>query len=286
MKKEDKEEIYGFMQKAITQICGYTPRAYIDGVVFTDDPPKNMQSSRIGTGLGNAAADGGTAETNRAGTFELDNREGTRIDKRRGEGEAADRDLLDNPLTLESIARDIDACTQCPLCKGRKHTVPGTGIKGAYVLVIGEGPGEEEDISGLPFVGKAGQLLDKMLIAINLDRKKNCFIANVVKCRPPRNRTPTFEEADKCLPFLERQIAVLSPRFILAMGRTAGQALLGISASLTSMRGRWYDRHGIPLLVTYHPSALLRDPTLKKYAWEDLKVFRARLEKECPDYKN
>jgi DNA polymerase len=143
--------------------------------------------------------------------------------------------------------------------------------------VVGEGPGADEDLSGRPFVGKAGQLLDKMLAAIGLYREKNCFIANVVKCRPPENREPLPEEAAACLPFLTRQIALLEPRIILCAGRIAAQTLLETGAPLGSLRGHWSDYKGIPLLPTYHPSALLRDEAKKRPAWEDLKVLRAKL---------
>ncbi|MDR2363863.1 MAG: uracil-DNA glycosylase, partial [Spirochaetaceae bacterium] len=138
-------------------------------------------------------------------------------------------------------------------------------------------PGADEDLTGRPFVGKAGQLLDRMLASIGLFRDKNCFIANVVKCRPPNNREPLPEEAAACLPFLSRQISLLKPRMILSAGRTAAQTLLETTASLGSLRGRFTEYKGIPLLPTYHPSALLRDESKKRPAWEDLKVLRAKL---------
>ncbi len=187
-------------------------------------------------------------------------------------------------LTLASIAQKIVSCTRCGLCRRRTNAVPGMGTEHPFVLVVGEGPGAEEDMQGLPFVGPAGKLLDKMLASISLDRRTNCYIANIVKCRPPNNRTPLPEEAEACIPFLEAQIHILKPKMILAAGRTAGQNLLKTDAPLSTLRGRFYDYSGIPLLVTYHPSALLRDESLKKPAWEDLKAFRAKLSETAPDY--
>ncbi|WP_304225595.1 uracil-DNA glycosylase family protein [Gracilinema caldarium] len=179
--------------------------------------------------------------------------------------------------SLERVAEDVRRCTACGLCQGRHNPVPGEGVEQPLVLVIGEGPGADEDSTGRPFVGRAGQLLDKMLMAINLDRNTNCFIANVVKCRPPNNRDPEPEEISACAPFLHRQLALLKPRAILTVGRVPTQALLGTSEGISRLRGRFFEYQGIPLLPTYHPSALLRDESLKRPAWEDLKQLRAFL---------
>jgi uracil-DNA glycosylase len=187
-------------------------------------------------------------------------------------------------LTFASIAQKIGSCTRCQLCRRRTNAVPGMGAERPAVLVVGEGPGAEEDMQGLPFVGPAGKLLDKMLAAICLDREQNCYIANIVKCRPPDNRTPLPEEADACISFLEAQIRLLKPKMILAAGRTAGQNLLKTDAPLSRLRGQFFDYNGIPLMVTYHPSALLRDESLKRPSWDDLKMFRARLEEIDPGY--
>ena len=145
------------------------------------------------------------------------------------------------------------------------------------VLVIGEGPGADEDASGRPFVGKAGQLLDRMLGAVDLSRETNCFIANVVKCRPPNNRDPLPEEIAACAPFLDRQLALLKPRMILCLGRVAMQSLLHTDAGIGRLRGKLTVYKEFSLLGTYHPSALLRDASLKRAAWEDLKVLRDHL---------
>jgi DNA polymerase len=179
--------------------------------------------------------------------------------------------------TLETVADEIRRCTACPLCGGRTQAVPGEGAERPLVLVVGEGPGAEEDASGRPFVGKAGQLLDRMLDAVALSRGTNCFIANTVKCRPPGNREPLPEETAACAPFLTRQISLLRPRVILTVGRTAAQFLLDTEAPLGRLRGSLAEYRGIPVLPTYHPSALLRDESKKRPAWEDLKVLRAKL---------
>ena len=142
---------------------------------------------------------------------------------------------------------------------------------------MGEAPGAEEDTSGLPFVGPAGRLLDKMLLSIGLSRETNCFIANVVKCRPPQNRDPADDEREACIPYLRRQIALLRPKAILCVGRVAADAILGSSEGVGRLRGYWREFEGIPVLVSYHPSAILREESLKRPAWEDLKVFRAKL---------
>ncbi len=188
--------------------------------------------------------------------------------------------------SLSDVAEKISTCKNCILGTTRIHTVPGEGVSEPYVMVIGEGPGEEEDNTGRPFVGKAGQLLDKMLASISLDRECNCYIANIVKCRPPHNRTPLPQEADACSGYLQAQIHIAKPKMILAMGRTAIQNLLHTTEGINALRGKFLDYNGIPLMATYHPSALLRDEQLKRPAWEDLKLFRAKLEEAFPDYKN
>jgi uracil-DNA glycosylase family 4 len=181
------------------------------------------------------------------------------------------------PAGLAEIAAQVAACTRCALHRGRRHAVPGEGVAHPLLLVVGEGPGAEEDASGRPFVGKAGQLLDRMLKAIKLERGANCFIANVVKCRPPGNRDPLPEESEACLPYLRAQIAALRPRAILAVGRVAAQALTGLTAGVGELRRRELAWEGIPLAVTYHPSAVLRDPSLRRPVWEDLQRLQAAL---------
>ena len=168
------------------------------------------------------------------------------------------------------LRQAVSSCTGCVLHEKRKQAVLGVGDERADWLIVGEGPGAEEDARGEPFVGQAGKLLDNMLSAIGLARGKNVYIANVVKCRPPGNRTPSTDEADSCAPFLDRQIALLQPRLIVALGKAAAHRLLGRDGTLASMRSNLHEYRGIPLIVTYHPAYLLRNMTDKRKTWEDL----------------
>ena len=179
---------------------------------------------------------------------------------------------------LASIGDAVAGCRRCRLCEGRTATVPGEGVPNPALMVIGEGPGAAEDRSGRPFVGPAGQYLDRWLAAIELDRRRNCFIANVVKCRPPGNRDPDPDEVAACMPYLARQIDLLRPRALLAVGRVAANHLLGVTRTLAEHRSGRYQHRGLPLFVTYHPSAVLRDPSLRAPVWEDLKKLRAFLD--------
>jgi uracil-DNA glycosylase family 4 len=173
------------------------------------------------------------------------------------------------------LKAEVSGCVQCSLHKSRTQTVFGVGDEQADWMLIGEAPGGEEDRLGDPFVGQAGKLLDNMLAAIGLSRTHNVYIANVLKCRPPGNRNPEPEEVAKCSPFLLRQIALVKPKLILAMGRFAAQTLLATDASIASLRGRVFQYAGVPTVVTYHPAYLLRNLPDKAKAWEDL-VFARR----------
>ena len=179
--------------------------------------------------------------------------------------------------TLGELSAKIMRCTRCGLARTRNNVVPGEGVPNPDVIVIGEAPGYDEDMQGRPFVGKAGMLLDKMLDAIQLDRKTNCFIANIVKCRPPENRNPFPDEQSLCFSFLEAQISILKPKMILCMGKVAIEKLIDQKISVTASHGQFFDYKGIPVMVTYHPSALLRNQELKRPAWEDLKKFKSKL---------
>ena len=177
---------------------------------------------------------------------------------------------------LAALAREAEGCEKCRLARGRTRVVFGTGDPDADLMFIGEGPGAEEDRQGLPFVGPAGELLDKIIQAIGLGREQ-VYIANVVKCRPPGNRDPQPDEAAACRPFLRRQIELVQPRVIVALGRVAAQALLGTDQPLGRMRGRWFSVQGVPTMVTYHPAALLRNRAWKRPTWEDMQAVRDRL---------
>jgi DNA polymerase len=180
----------------------------------------------------------------------------------------------------KELREAVRACTACVLCKQRKQAVFGVGNESAPWLFVGEGPGADEDELGDPFVGQAGRLLDSMLAAIGIARGREAYIANVVKCRPPGNRTPTPEEAQACAPFLDRQIELVAPKLIVALGKSAAIRFLETEASLASLRGRVHRYRGIPVVVTYHPAYLLRSLPEKAKAWEDL-VFARRLLREA-----
>ena len=180
-------------------------------------------------------------------------------------------------ISWDELNRQIESCQACPLCRGIHHKVPGQGNSRARLMLIGEGPGRDEDEQGLAFVGAAGQLLTRMLAAIHLSRDE-VYICNVVKCRPPQNRTPLPEEAAACLPFLRMQFALVRPQVILLLGATPGRAVLGDSFRVTRDRGRFVKKGNVWILPTYHPAALLRDETKKRDAWQDLKLVRAKLD--------
>ena len=179
-------------------------------------------------------------------------------------------------ISWDALHAQIEGCEKCGLCRGIRNKVPGQGNRKAPLMLIGEGPGEVEDREGLAFVGPAGQLLTRMLKAIGLEREQ-VFICNIVKCRPPHNRQPLPEEAEACKGFLRAQTALVRPRVILLLGATAARNTLGDEIRITRDRGKWFERKGVWMMPTYHPSALLRDPGKKREAWEDLKRVRAKL---------
>ncbi|HSM51022.1 MAG TPA: uracil-DNA glycosylase [Thermoanaerobaculia bacterium] len=190
-------------------------------------------------------------------------------------------ETADRVEELAALAARATACTACPLAAGRNLVVFGSGPVGAGLMVVGEGPGAEEDRRGLPFVGRAGELLTRILEAIGLAREE-VYIANIVKCRPPGNREPEAAEVAACIGYLERQIELVRPALLVALGKTAAQTLLGTSGTMAQLRGPWYDFRGVPLKVTYHPAALLRNPALKRPTWEDMQEVRDRLLRERP----
>jgi uracil-DNA glycosylase family 4 len=181
---------------------------------------------------------------------------------------------LDWPALQESVA----ACVACSLCRTRRNTVFGVGDAAAQWMIIGEAPGAEEDARGEPFVGQAGRLLDNMLASLQMTRDKNVFIANVLKCRPPGNRNPEPSEVAQCSPYLVRQVELIQPKLILAMGRFAAQALLNTDASIASLRGKLHRYKNVPVIVTYHPAYLLRNLPDKLKAWEDLLFARQSIQ--------
>lgn len=184
--------------------------------------------------------------------------------------------------TLEKIREDIgENCRRCKLCEQRNKIVFGAGHPKAELVFVGEGPGHDEDIQGLPFVGRAGKLLTQMIEAMGL-RRDDVYIANVVKCRPPQNRAPEPDEIETCSPFLYRQLAVIRPKAVVCLGAIAFQSLTGTKPSMSRIRGQWLEFRGIPLLATYHPAYLLRNPNAKGDVWEDLKKVMAHLGLKLP----
>lgn len=178
-------------------------------------------------------------------------------------------------MDWEELTEVISHCTKCSLSQERTNVVIGAGDKNADILVVGEGPGKNEDLQGEPFVGKAGQLLDKILAAIELSREE-VYITNIVKCRPPGNRNPLAEEQNLCLPYLRQQFLLIKPKIILCLGRIAAQAIIESDFKITKQHGSWHERKGIFMIATYHPAALLRDPSRKRKTWEDMQKLKKK----------
>lgn len=177
--------------------------------------------------------------------------------------------------TLEEIKKYCLNCSKCELAKTRTNVVFGEGNEHATIMFVGEGPGFNEDIQGKPFIGKGGQLLDKMLSAIDLSRK-DIYITNIVKCRPPDNRNPSEEESEKCINFLRWQVRLIKPKIIVCLGAVSAKKLLRPDFSISKERGVWIEKKGINFMPTYHPAYLLRNPSAKKDAWEDLKAIKIK----------
>lgn len=180
-------------------------------------------------------------------------------------------------LGWEELQKECLRCTKCGLCSTRTNVVFGVGNRETDILFVGEGPGEQEDLQGEPFVGPAGKLLDEMLCIIDLDRKKNCYIANIVKCRPPQNRDPAPEEQDACIGYLRNQVALIKPKIIVCLGRIAATKLIREDFRITREHGQWVEKNGVWMTAIYHPSALLRDVSKRPETFEDLLSIRAKL---------
>lgn len=178
-------------------------------------------------------------------------------------------------ITWDELEKYCSACTKCPLAKTRHNVVIGKGNRNADIMLVGEGPGYHEDMEGVPFVGAAGQLLDKMLASIGLGLDE-VYIANIVKCRPPQNRDPLPEEREACMDYLRCQYLLIRPKILVCLGRIAAQALIDPDFRITRQRGQWFGKKGCYMTATYHPSALLRDTSKKREAWEDLKEIRKK----------
>lgn len=278
MKADEKQLIFNLLKNASAHFNGYTKDVYKSEQNFTDDEEiqcikqenlEKLEQTTIQTPIESQSQQQSAVQV-------------------QSQNEILEQNLIKTPeaesfthsskTTLEEIASKIARCTRCTLARTRNNVVPGMGVENPDVLVIGEGPGYDEDKQGLPFVGKAGILLDKMLAAIGLDRKSNCYIANIVKCRPPQNRDPFPQEQDACFSFLEAQINILKPKMILCMGKISSNKMLNQKSPIGTLRGQIFEYNNIPLMVTYHPSALLRNEQLKRPAWDDLKMFKAKLD--------
>jgi len=193
-------------------------------------------------------------------------------------------DFLIKQKKLQKIHQKLQNCAQCSLCQYRTHVVSGEGHPCAQLVFIGEAPGAQEDLQGRPFVGKAGQLLDRMISAIGLKRE-DVFITNVVKCRPPGNRNPTPDEVQECSPFLFEQLQIIQPKIIVCLGKFAAQTLLQTHTPITQLRGKLYPFHGAQIIPTFHPAYLLRNPSAKREVWEDLKQVAAQLALKIPTFE-
>lgn len=181
-------------------------------------------------------------------------------------------------MTLDELEIKCQGCTACELCKGRTNLVFGIGKKDADIMLIGEGPGENEDLQGQPFVGRSGQLLDKFLASIDLSRDKNVYIANMVKCRPPKNRDPKPEEQDLCIKWLRQQFKIIRPKIVICVGRIAAQRLISKDFKVTKQHGEFIDKNGTLFMGTYHPAAILRNPNNKELAFGDWLKVRDKIE--------
>lgn len=183
--------------------------------------------------------------------------------------------------TFDELEKVCKSCEKCELCKTRHNVVFGVGNKNAEVLFIGEGPGENEDLQGEPFVGRGGQLLDKMLNAVDLDRHKNIYIANIVKCRPPQNRDPLQEEQEACIDWLRNQVALIKPKIIVCLGRIAAMKIIKPDMKIMKEHGIFFEKKGVIMMATLHPAALLRNPTNKPAAFEDFLKLREKIKEIC-----
>ena len=184
-------------------------------------------------------------------------------------------------MDWETLKSDCLSCRGCGLCETRTNVVFGQGSEHAEVLFVGEGPGQSEDEQGLPFVGRSGQLLDKYLFAIDLDREKNCYIANIVKCRPPQNRDPLPAESEACMPWLREQFRLLRPKIVVCLGRVAAQRMIRTDFSVTKEHGTFIEKNGVYFMGTFHPAALLRQPQNKPEAFSDFVALRDKINEVC-----
>lgn len=191
--------------------------------------------------------------------------------------------MSDKNTEFDALRQECLKCTACGLCETRTNVVFGTGVDNAEVMFIGEGPGENEDLTGEPFVGRGGKLLDKMLTAVDLDRHKNIYIANIVKCRPPKNRDPLPEEQEQCIKWLRKQFAILKPKIVVCLGRIAAAKIIKPDIKITKEHGIFFEKNGILMMAIYHPAALLRNQNYKPDAFNDLLKLQSKIKEICPN---
>lgn len=266
------------MEWTITMACTIDPGLMADKLEIAKDVKNLLEYART-LGMTEVAADAASGKLSRRAAS---TKAGPSSDERNGPapikaGGKATLTPAEKASSLESLrAKEIGNCTRCRLSDGRTNLVFGTGNPSAQLMFIGEGPGADEDKQGVPFVGRAGQLLTKIIEAMGL-RREEVYIANIVKCRPPQNRPPMPDEVKSCIPFLVCQARIVSPKAIVCLGSVATQNLLGTEEKITKLRGRFTEWNGIPVMPTYHPAFLLRNPNMKKPVWEDMQSVMALL---------
>ena len=289
MTKEDKQTIYNLLRTASQNVYGYTTPAF-ESDEFVDNGKCTMHNAQLNSVPVNIPAQSQIIETEIKQPIKVTSSTANSNQDNTNNSELGIVNCELKGMSLGDVILKIARCTRCSLARTRTNVVPGQGSKSAEVLVIGDGPAMEDDASGVPFSGAAGLLMDKMLNAVKLDRRQNCFLTNIVKCTPPQNRDPYPEETDACFGFIEAQIKIIKPKLILCSGRVAAVSLLknnpkvNLSLPVDQLRGQWFDYNGIPVMVVYSPAEVLKNPALKKPIWDDLRAFATKLKELSPTY--
>ena len=289
MTKEDKQTIYNLLRTASQNVYGYTTPAF-ESDEFVDNAQCTMHNAQLNSVPVNIPAQSQIIETEIKQPIKVTSSTANSNQDNTNNSELGIVNCELKGMSLGDVILKIARCTRCSLARTRTNVVPGQGSKSAEVLVIGNGPAMEDDASGVPFSGAAGLLMDKMLNAVKLDRRQNCFLTNIIKCTPPQNRDPYPEETDACFGFIEAQIKIIKPKLILCSGRVAAVSLLknnpkvNLSLPVDQLRGQWFDYNGIPVMVVYSPAEVLKNPALKKPIWDDLRAFATKLKELSPTY--
>ena len=289
MTREDKQTIYNLLRTASQNVYGYTTPAF-ESDEFVDNAQCTMHNAQLNSVPVNIPAQSQIIETEIKQPIKVTSSTANSNQDNTNNSELGIVNCELKGMSLGDVILKIARCTRCSLARTRTNVVPGQGSKSAEVLVIGDGPAMEDDASGVPFSGAAGLLMDKMLNAVKLDRRQNCFLTNIVKCTPPQNRDPYPEETDACFGFIEAQIKIIKPKLILCSGRVAAVSLLknnpkvNLSLPVDQLRGQWFDYNGIPVMVVYSPAEVLKNPALKKPIWDDLRAFATKLKELSPTY--